>query len=426
MMKQIFRVALATITLLMTVNTAVYAQSSMPENEKSFQHWLNDFKQQARQAGISEQTLNEAFKNIRPSPKVLDSDRKQPEFTRTFYQYFNSAVSKNRVNVGQKEYQSHQALFNDVSQKYGIPSQILASFWGMETNYGRYTGNIPIIQSLVTLAYDPRRTTFFSKQLMAALKIIDQGHVQPSQMKGSWAGAMGQVQFMPTNYLQYAVDGDGDGKINLWDSLPDAFHSAGHFLQTLGWNPEQGWGKEVTLPKTFDYALADGKTKRTLKAWKTLGVQETNGQPLKFDGSNNGSETQTAKLLLPSDYRGPAFLVYDNFQIIKRWNNSNNYALAVGHLSNRILGKPPLSKKQPKDDKGLSRDQMKQIQRLLNQLGYAAGEPDGIAGSKTRSALRAFQVAQKIPADGAPSYRMLQVLKKAFEQQNRSFYKGII
>ncbi len=416
---------LITVSLLLTISFATLAQSSTPKEDHQFQNWLNDFKLQARQAGISEETLTQAFKGIKPSPKVLDSDRKQPEFTRTFYQYFNSAVSKNRVEVGQKQYQKLRPLLNEVSQKYGIPSQILISFWGMETNYGRFTGNLPIIQSLVTLAYDPRRTTFFSKQLMAALKIIDQGHVQPSQMKGSWAGAMGQVQFMPTNYLQYAVDGDGDGKINLWDSLPDAFHSAGHFLQTLGWNPEQSWGKEVSLPKGFDYSFADGKTKRTLQAWQALGVKETNRQALHINGSNLKA-TQTAKLLLPSDYRGPAFLVYDNFQVIKRWNNSNNYALAVGHLSNRILGKPPLTKKQPKGDKGLSRDQMKQIQSLLNQLGYAAGKPDGIAGSKTRSALRAFQVAQKIPADGAPSYRILQVLKKAFDKQNHTFVDEII
>jgi len=399
------------ILLLIALNTTVYAQSSMPENEQQFRAWLNDFKQQARREGISESTLNQAFKGIKLNQNVIESDRKQPEFTRTFYEYFNSAVSRDRVTVGKKQYQKHLPLLQEVSQKYGIPTQILVSFWGMETNYGRYTGNIPIIQSLVTLAYDPRRTTFFSQQLMAALKIIDQGHIDPNQMKGSWAGAMGQVQFMPTNYLKYAVDGDGDGKINLWDSLPDAFHSAGHFLQTLGWKPEQTWGEEVSLPKNFNYALADNKTQRTLTEWRALGIIKANGQPLP------PLTEQTAKLILPSDYRGPAFLVYDNFQVIKRWNNSNNYALAVGHLSDRILGKSPLSKKRPKDDKGLTRDQIKQIQSALNQLGYNAGKPDGVAGSNTRNALRAFQISEQLPADGAPSYRMLQLLKKAQKQQ---------
>ncbi len=411
---------LITVTLLLTINVSVHAQSSMPEEEQAFQHWLTNFKQQARQAGISEQTLTEAFKDIHLSQKVLDSDRKQPEFTRTFFEYFYSAVSQDRIITGRQQYQKHQKLLNQVTEKYGIPSHILVSFWGMETNYGRYTGNIPIIQSLVTLAYDPRRTTFFSKQLMAALTIIDQGHVQPSQMKGSWAGAMGQVQFMPTNYLQYAVDGDGDGKINLWDSLPDAFHSAGNFLQHLGWNPQQTWGEEISLPKNFNYALADNKTKRTITEWQSLGIRQANGQPL------TTQPELTAKLILPSDYRGPTFLVYDNFQVIKRWNNSNNYALAVGHLSNRILGKPILSKQQPKDDKGMSRDQMEQLQTILNQLGHNAGEPDGIAGSKTRNALRAFQVANQLPADGAPSYHMLQQLKKAVQKQPNTFADEIL
>ena len=395
------------------------AQSSFPEEEQAFQQWLTEFKQQARQAGISEQTINQAFKGVRLRQKVLESDRKQPEFTRTFYQYFNSAVSKNRVEVGKQKYRKHQALLNEVTQKYGVPSHIITSFWGMETNYGRFTGNLPIIASLATLAYDPRRTTFFSKQLMAALTIIDQGHVQIEQMKGSWAGAMGQVQFMPTNYLKYAVDGDGDGKINLWDSLPDAFHSAGSFLQHLGWNSEQTWGEEISLPKGFNYALADNKTKRSIKAWQALGITQTNGQPL------STNPEQSAKLILPSDHRGPAFLVYDNFQVIKRWNNSNNYALAVGHLSNRILGNPPLSKKQPKDDKGMSREQMQQLQSALNQLGYNAGKPDGIAGSKTRKALRAFQVTHNLPADGAPSYRMLQLLNKAVKQRQHTLNEFI-
>ena len=403
------------ITWLFIPYISAHAQSSQPvATEEAFQEWLTQFKQQARQEGISEKTLNAAFKDVHLSAKVLDSDRKQPEFTRTFYQYFNSAVSKNRVKVGQQKHQQHQALLDAVYQKYGVPSHILTAFWGMETNYGRYTGNLPIIQSLATLAYDPRRTTFFSKQLISALKIIDQGHVQPDQMKGSWAGAMGQVQFMPSNYLQYAVDGDNDGKINLWDSLPDAFHSAGNFLQQLGWKKSQSWGQEVALPNQFNYALANGKTQRSLKEWQRLGVTQPNGQPLLAQKTHRSE--QLAKLLLPSDYRGPAFLVYDNFQVIKRWNNSNNYALAVGHLSNRILGKPPLSKKQPEDDKALSRDQMKQIQTALSELGYAVGEADGIAGSRTRSALRAFQEKHQLPADGAPSFRMLQYLKKTVHQ----------
>jgi len=397
------------LVLLFASSLSSYAKSSAPETEQDFQAWLVTFKQQARQSGISENTLKIAFKDVHLNQKVLESDRQQPEFTRTFFEYFNRAVSQNRITSGKQSHKKHQTLLNEVSEKYGIPAPVLTAFWGMETNYGRYTGNISIIESLATLSYDPRRSQFFSKQLINALKIIDAGHVKPVQMKGSWAGAMGQVQFMPSNYLKYAIDGDGDGKINLWDSLPDAFHSAGNFLQQLGWQRGQTWGYEVTLPKNFNYGLADGKTKRTLASWQALGIKQSNGQALPLSVAS--SETpQQAKLLLPSDYRGPAFLVYDNFQVIKRWNNSNNYALGVGHLADRILGKPALTKKQPKDDKGLSRDQMKQIQTRLNELGYSAGKPDGIAGSKTRSALRAFQASINYPADGAPSYRMLKQL----------------
>lgn len=396
------------LTLIVSLLLASFitpAQANQAEKEAKFRTWLNQFKQQALQAGISNQTLQHAFKNVRLNHSVLESDRKQPEFTKTFFEYFDRAVSDRRILTGREKYAKHRDLLNEVTKKYGVPGRFIIAFWGMETNYGSYTGSTPIIESLATLAFDPRRTEFFTKQLIAALTIIDQGHVRVEQMKGSWAGAMGQCQFMPTNYLAYAVDGDGDGKINLWDSLPDAFHSAGNFLKHLGWQTEQTWGREVALPNSFNFALADGKTERSLTQWQALGVNKPNKQPLPIINEMKG------KLLLPSDYRGPAFITYDNFQVIKRWNNSNNYAIAVGHLADRIVDKPTLSKKRPHDDKGLSRDDMAKIQQKLNQLGYNAGHADGIAGSNTRSALRAFQLDHNHPADGAPTYRMLEVLK---------------
>jgi len=397
------RLIIALIISLSTLTTPV--QSAMPETELDFQIWLTGFKKHALESGISQQTLKSAFRNVHLNHKVLESDRRQPEFTSTFFEYFNRAVSQSRVIKGTQNHKKYKALLDDVTRKYGIPSRVITSFWGMETNYGRFTGSIPIIESLATLSYDPRRSEFFSKQLLNALQIIDQGHVQPKQMKGSWAGAMGQVQFMPSNYLKYSVDGDGDGKINLWDSLPDAFHSAGNFLQQLGWKTGETWGREVSLPKNFNYALADGKTTRKLHQWAALGIKQANGSTLPK------SDELLAKLILPSDYRGPAFLVYPNFQVIKRWNNSNNYALAVGSLADRIIGKPPLSKSQPRDDKGLSREEMTTIQTNLNLLGYTAGKPDGVSGSRTRNAVRQFQIDHNHPADGAPSYRMLELIQ---------------
>ncbi len=395
----------------MFTSLAVHAQAAeqvpVMETEQDFQHWLVDFKTQAIQAGISNQTLNQAFADVHLNQKVLELDRRQPEFTSTFFEYFNRAVSEQRIERGIKSLKKNRRLLAEVTKKYGVPERILVAFWGMETNYGRYTGNIPIIESLATLSYDPRRSNFFTKQLISALQIIDLGHVSPQQMKGSWAGAMGQCQFMPSNYLKYAVDGDGDGKINLWDSLPDALHSAGNFLEQLGWQREQSWGREVHLPNGFDYALADGKMVRSLKEWQALGIKQANGRSL------STHIEMPAKLLLASDFRGPAFLVYDNFKVIKRWNNSDKYAIGVGHLADRIVDKPLLTKSQPEDDKGLSTAEMQQIQTHLNALGYEVGEADGIAGSRTKNALRRFQVKSQLAADGYPSLRMLKLLQQS-------------
>ncbi|WP_232744839.1 lytic murein transglycosylase [Thiomicrorhabdus sp. Kp2] len=393
-------------SLIMATSLNGQAQSEpFKASEADFNAWLSDFKKQAHNEGISQSTLDQAFKNVKLNAKVLESDKKQPEFTKTFFDYFNRAVSESRVENGLKNYEANKPLLDEVTKKYGVPGRFLVAFWGLETNYGSYTGNLPIIESLATLAYDPRRSKFFSTQLMSALTILDRGHVSLEQMKGSWAGAMGQCQFMPSNYLQYAVDGDGDGKINLWDSLPDVFYSAGNFLNQLGWQAQENWGREVALPKDFDYALADNKTARPLNDWKKLGITLADGREIP-------NEDMQAKLLLASDYQGPAFLVYDNFKVIKRWNNADKYALSVGHLADRIVKLPPLSKQKPKDDKGMSYAQIKEIQSLLNEMGYNVGKPDGIAGSKTRNALRDFQAKHKLPADGFASVKMLEKLQQ--------------
>ena len=396
----------------LTVQAQVTETTPIVESEQDFQRWLVDFKNQAVQAGISPQTLSQAFADVHLNQKVLELDRRQPEFTSTFFEYFNRAVSDQRIESGIKNLKKHRQLLHEVTNKYGVPERILVAFWGMETNYGSYTGNVPIIESLATLSYDPRRRNFFSKQLINALQIIDLGHVSPQQMKGSWAGAMGQCQFMPSNYLKYAVDGDGDGKINLWDSLPDALYSAGNFLEQLGWQKEQSWGREVHLPARFDYALADGKTARSLKEWQTFGIKQANGRSL------STQIEMPAILLLASDFRGPAFLVYENFKVIKRWNNSDKYAIGVGRLADRIVGKPLLTKSQPEDDRGLSTAQMQQIQTLLNAMGYEVGEADGIAGSRTKKALRDFQIKNQLAADGYPSIRMLNLLQHTTTADN--------
>lgn len=394
------------VWLIFAFSNPAMAYTPPIQTEASFQNWLTEFKKQAAKSGISQTTLNNTFKNIHLNQRVLELDRRQPEFSKTFWQYFNRAVTDWRIETGKKLYKKHKKQLDQITQKYGIPGRYLIAFWGMETNYGGYTGNTKIIESLATLAYDNRRTQFFSKQLMAALKIIDQGHVKANQMKGSWAGAMGQCQFMPSNYLKYAIDGDQDGKKDLWKSLPDVFNSMGHFLNELGWQKGENWGREVKLPKKFNLAFADAKTKRTLTAWKALGIKMA-------DGSKLPDVDLQASLILASDYRGPAFLVFENFQVIKRWNQSDKYALAVGHLSDRIIGRPPLSKQAPKDDAALSKQDMKEIQERLNLLGYPTGRPDGIAGAKTRNAIRAYQIKHHLVADAFPSPALLKHLKQA-------------
>lgn len=392
--------------IILAFSNSVY--SSTPKfkaSETGFKNWLSGFKKQAVSEGISKHTLDRAFKGVTLNKKVIESDRKQPEFTQTFFQYFNRAVSKHRINNGKKFYKKHKTLLDKVTQKYGVPGRYLIAFWGMETNYGGYTGKLPIIQSLATLAYDPRRSEFFTNELLSALTILDSGHISLEQMNGSWAGAMGHVQFMPSNYLRYGVDGDGDGKVNLWDSLPDALYSAGNFLQQLGWKNGENWGREVKLPNNFDYSLADNRTKKPLNEWHKLGIKFATGKPIP-------NIDLKARLLLIADYKGPAFLVYDNFKVIKRWNNADKYAIAVGHLSDRIISRPALSKKSPINDKGMSTTQVKEIQSILNSLGYQTGKPDGIAGSKTKKALRDFQIKHKLPADGFPSLEMLKALRK--------------
>ncbi|WP_319380815.1 lytic murein transglycosylase [Thiomicrorhabdus sp.] len=390
---------------LITVVAMHIGTASANTNEQSndFDRWLSQFSQKAEAAGIGKQTIDQAFKNLTPNQKVLDLDRRQPEFVSTFYDYFRRAVSQTRVANGRKNFRKQQALLAKVTQKYGVQSPYLVAFWGMETNYGGYTGNLSIIRSLATLAHDPRRSEFFSNELLSALKILDRGHVQLDEMNGSWAGAMGQCQFMPSNYLRYAVDGDDDSKINLWKSLPDVFYSAAHFLNELGWQKGEPWGKEVTLPKNFDFSLADGKSSRSIAEWQALGVRFVHT-------STDEVIPGQAKLVLASDYRGPAFLTFKNFDVIKRWNRSDKYAIAVGVLADQITGKPGLSYQQPKDDTGLDLTEVKQIQSLLNQAGYDAGKPDGIIGSKTRGALRAYQKDKGLPADGYPSIRMLKLL----------------
>jgi membrane-bound lytic murein transglycosylase B len=371
-----------------------------------FSAWLAQFRQEALAQGISPATLDAALGNVQPLPQVLELDRRQPEFIDTFWNYLDKRISPQRLARGQAALIEHKALLDEVQARYGVPASVLVAFWGLETNYGAYLGDFPIPAALATLAFEPRRSAFFRSELLQSLRIIDAGHVAAADMKGSWAGAMGQVQFMPSTYLRHAVDGDGDGRKNLWTSLPDAFHSAAHFLSELGWQPGQLWGREVRLPAGFDWASARLSVKKPVNAWSRLGVTQADGSPLP-DSDLPGA------IVLPQGYAGPAFLVYHNFDVIMGWNRSLKYALAVGHLSDRLLGQPALLGGRGADNRPLSREQVMEIQRLLAARGLDAGEADGLPGSQTRLAIRAWQKAAGLPADGYASPGLLEQLQAA-------------
>lgn len=294
-----------------------------------FVEWMDLLREEAVSRGISEQTLDAALAGLQPLERVIELDRNQPEFKKTFQSYLKMTVSEFRIKKGRKMLEQHMALLKDVSAQYGVQPRFLVAIWGMETNFGTYMGGFAIINSLVTLAYDERRSKFFRAELMHALRIIDEGHITVQDMKGSWAGAMGQVQFMPSSFISFAVDGDNDGRKDLWNSLPDVFASASNYLSRYNWSGNWTWGREVLLPSGFDQEMAGMKIKKPLSEWQELGILRINGDSLPEAPIN-------ASLIMPSGSNGPAFLVYQNYRAIYRWNRSHFYALAVCRLSDRI------------------------------------------------------------------------------------------
>ena len=377
------------------------APENVPETQ-NFEEFLDDIRHQALDQGISKVTLDQALSALTPNPKVLKFDRTQAEFSQNFWHYLGSRVSEYRLNNGAEKLNIHQRVLQNNYQKYGVPPHIIIAFWGLETNYGTYTGNLSLVRSLATLSHDLRRREFFTQQLLALLKLIDEGKI-PADAKGSWAGAMGNVQFMPTNVATYGIDADQDGEIGLWDNTQDIFASAANFLQKIGWHRGERWGREVSIPQNFDYQLATLKNKKTVNEWQALGVRTAQGQDLP-------SSTLNASLILPMGYNGPAFLAYRNFRAILRWNHSILYALSVGHLSDRLAGTSQLYAK-PITEPSLSRADVMLIQTQLNKLGFDTGEPDGISGPKTRNATRQYQRANSLPIDGYVGYQLLQQIK---------------
>ena len=382
---------------------AAVSESSEIEHSEKFARWVAEFGATARAAGITQATLNAAFDNVRYLPRVIESDRAQPELNRTVWDYLDSAVSAHRVARGRDRLQQLHLQIEPHAVQYGVPAEVLVAIWGMESSYGSFTGDIPTIDALATLGFEGRREAWARGQLLAALHILQNGDIKRTSMVGSWAGAMGQTQFLPTSFLTYAVDADGDGRRDIWASLPDVMASTANFLAKSGWQTGQPWGAEVRLPPGFDYARADGSVRQSTAAWASEGVQPLDGSAL--------PGLVDAAVLLPAGARGPAFLVGPNFRTILRYNNSTSYALAVHLLAQRFTNGPAVQTPWPRDVQVLTRTQMLALQTALNAAGFDSGAPDGLLGPATQRGIRSFQRSLRLPADGYPTLDLLQRLQ---------------
>ena len=379
-------------------------EAAEPAPPANFNAWLSQFRREARTEGISEATLSRALDGVRYRPRVIELDRSQPEFVRPIWQYLDSAVSAQRVTQGREKLAEHRETARRMESRYGVPAEVIVAIWGIESNYGGNFGNFSTLEALATLAYDGRRSDFARGELLAALRIIDAGDIAPDRMIGSWAGAMGHTQFIPSSFEAYAVDGDGDGRRDIWGSIPDVMASTANYLDRAGWQPGQPWGVEVELEEGFDYAQAELSNRRSTREWSAQGVRPIGDATL--------PEFEAASVLVPAGARGPAFLVGPNYRAILRYNNATSYALAVGTLADEIAGRDGVLAGWPRGEQPLSRDQVREMQRALNERGFEVGAPDGIMGPNTRRGLRAYQQSTGAVPDGFPTRRLLERLTR--------------
>lgn len=383
--------------------------ADVPDRPPEFIAWIQAFRAEALSQGISAKTFDDAFRGVKLNQRVVELNENQPEFNRAIWDYLDSAVNSDRIKQGKKLLRQHRKLLRASQREYGVPPSIIVAIWAMESNYGKLTGGFNVIEALATLAYQGRRAAFGREQLLAALKIIDEGDIAADRMTGSWAGAMGQTQFIPTVYLQYARDGNGDGKRNLWDTLADVFDSTANYLQQKGWAEGQPCFDEVKVPDGFNFAEADVSIEKPMKTWKDEGVERIDGR--KFPRSVSDVD---AALIVPAGHNGPTFLAYPNFKAILAYNNAVSYALAVCQLSKLFDGGKPIRKPWPRGEAPLmSRTDRMELQTLLARRSLDVGEPDGVIGRRTRQAIREFQKTEGIIQDGYASVSLLVRLRQS-------------
>lgn len=371
--------------------------------DPGFDAWVQEFRARAAASGITQSTLGRAFRGAGYLPGVVERDRNQTEFIRTVEDYLAIAASDDKLRTGRAMLTRHAALLAEIEAKYAVEPAVVVAIWGIESRYGERRGDVPVIAALATLAYDGRRGAFFERQLMAALRILQRGDVTAARMTGSWAGAMGHTQFIPTTYEAYAVDLRGDGRRDIWaDDPTDALASAAAYISRSGWRRGQPWGIEVLLPDGFDNGLAGRATARGASDWTALGLRGASGGALPDHG--------TGSLILPAGAGGPAFLIFRNFTVLSRYNNAEKYVIGVGHLSDRLSGGPPLRAGFPPDANGMTIADRKRLQERLTAAGFDTEGADGVIGPKTRAAIRAYQASAGLPVSGEPSLALLRRL----------------
>lgn len=383
------------IVLLATLALPVFA-----DEDADFQRWKQELHNEAVARGISEQTVTQAMASMELLPRVIDLSARQPEFTQTFLQYLSVRVSDQTLEQGQRMQEEQEPLLASVQQQYGVDAEILLALWGLETRYGQTMGNVDLLSALATLSYQGRRQHFFKEQLLVLLSLMDSGRYETDSLQGSWAGAFGHMQFIPITLQAYGVDADENGIIDLRNSLADAMASAANYLSHAGWKTDEPIALEVLLPAGFNYANAELLNHKSVEEWVQLGV-------LPASTDSFPQVTGQTSVLLPQGHTGPAFMIFDNFDVIMDWNRSTNYALAVAQLSNRLEGLPALTT-QETEDAPISINDTSQLQELLLQAGFDPGEPDGIAGLQTQFAIREYQKKHGLIADGYPSQALLE------------------
>ena len=401
------RIAQDPKSLILNVGSAVLLASAFPAAAvaASPQACVEGLWPAAKVAGVTRATFDRALHGFTPDPEVVEAANFQPEYVKPIGEYIDRAVSDKRVETGKQKLIENQALLGSLETRYGVDRHIILAIWGVESNYGVQPGDKNVIRSLATLICTGTKAKFAKPQLISALKILQRGDISFEAMNGSWAGAMGHTQFIPTTYSSYAVDQDGDGKRDIWGNIPDALASTASYLKVSGWRAGETWGYEVALPKGFDPKRVNENTLKSLGEWQKIGIVRVNGEAYP-------RLTDKASLFSPEGTRGPSFLVLNNFRSILRYNVAKSYALAVGHLADRIRGGGHFVHSWPTDETHLSLEQRTEFQRLLIAQGLMTGEPDGVIGPATLEAVKTYQRSKGLGVDGYPSLTLLKMLER--------------